>query len=88
MTQKQKKRLATISLILCTFFNPLGFDALFALVMKWTNSYWTTDIIFYCISLLFFIIYLSLNNDTKAKYLLFKAKVITFFKEIGSQKTI
>jgi len=41
-------------LLMGTFFNPFGFDALFALVMKWTGSYWTTDLIFYCISGSFF----------------------------------
>jgi hypothetical protein len=52
-----KKKMRTAMLILATFFNPLGFDALFALVMKWTGSYWVTDIIFYSISALFFGLY-------------------------------
>jgi hypothetical protein len=49
-----RKHVATIFLILATFFNPLGFDALFALIMKWTGSFWLTDSIFYALSLLFF----------------------------------
>jgi hypothetical protein len=60
-----QQKLATIALILATFFNPLGFDALFALVMKWTGSYWTTDIIFYCLSLLFFGLYFLFSRPSK-----------------------
>jgi glucose-6-phosphate-specific signal transduction histidine kinase len=64
-----------MSLILCTFFNPFGFDALFALVMKWTGSYWTTDIIFYCVSFLFFVIYVLLSPETKSKIIRYKSKL-------------
>ena len=46
-----------ILLMLAMFFNPFGFDALFALVMEWTGSYWTTDFVFYCLSGLFFCLY-------------------------------
>jgi len=52
-----RKKVRALMLILATFFNPLGFDALFALVMKWTTSYLVTDIIFYSISIFFFSIY-------------------------------
>lgn len=61
------KNIATICLILATFFNPLGFDALFALVMKWTGSFWVTDIIFYCLSALFFGLYFLLRSRLKKK---------------------
>jgi hypothetical protein len=60
-----RKKMATASLILATFFNPLGFDALFALVMKWTSSYWITDIIFYTLSLSFFGLYYLLSISSK-----------------------
>jgi hypothetical protein len=60
----QMKKLQTLTLILATFFNPLGFDALFALTMKLTGSYLVTDIIFYCISIFFFSLYwLLLRKD-------------------------
>jgi hypothetical protein len=62
-TIKQKAK--TGALILATFFNPLGFDALFALVMKWTGSYWVTDLLFYFISLLFFGLYFLLGKEDK-----------------------
>jgi hypothetical protein len=58
----QKKNIQTIVLILATFFNPLGFDALFALVMHWTGSYLVTDGIFYCLSAIFFGIYFWISG--------------------------
>ena len=54
MILKVQRNLGTVCLLLATFFNPFGFDALFALIMRWTGSYWITDIIFYCLSALFF----------------------------------
>jgi len=45
-----------------TFFLPLGFDVLFALIMRWTESFWVTDVIFYCISLSFFGLYFYLTK--------------------------
>lgn len=57
-----KNRAATVSLILATFFNPLGFDAAFALVTKWTDSYIVTDAIFYGISACFFGLYFLLKK--------------------------
>ena len=62
------KRLKTLALILATFFNPLGFDALFALVTKWTGSYLITDILFYLASASFFGVYfLMLRIEKKNK---------------------
>ena len=67
MKRNQTKKFArakTISLMLATFFLPFGYDALFALIMKWTGSYWTTDIIFYFISAFFFGLYLLLSQNS------------------------
>lgn len=61
----QKKTVGTACLILATFFNPLGFDALFAIIMKWTGSYWTTDVIFYCLSAFFFGLYFLFFNERR-----------------------
>ena len=60
---------ATVCLMLATFFNPFGFDALFALIMKWTGSYWITDAIFYCLSACFFGLYFYLRKQVKTKHL-------------------
>ena len=57
-----KKNLLTIILMLATFFNPLGFSELFALVQSWTNSFLLTDVIFYCISICLFILYYFLSK--------------------------
>jgi hypothetical protein len=54
--------LAKVCLILGTFFNPLGFDAAFALMTKLTKSYIVTDIIFYSVALLFFGLYFLLSR--------------------------
>jgi len=60
--------------MIATFFNPLGFDALFALVMKWTGSYWITDVIFYFLSAFFFGVYFLLIKREKHKETLSKVK--------------
>lgn len=65
-----KTKFAAISLFLASFFLPFGYDALFALIMKWTGSYWITDIIFYFISAVFFGLYFyfsSINPFTEMK---------------------
>lgn len=60
-----KQKLATVLLMIAMFFNPFGFDALFKLVMDLTGSYWITDIIFYCVSGLFFGLYILLRKSIK-----------------------
>jgi len=60
--RKYKDVLAKVCLILGTFFNPLGFDAAFALVTKLTESYILTDIIFYSVALFFFGLYFLLSR--------------------------
>jgi hypothetical protein len=60
-----KERLSMISLFLFSFFLPFGYDVLFAMIMKWTGSYWITDVIFYLISGLFFISYIFLRQSGK-----------------------
>jgi len=57
MTEKQKTKFAAVSLLLASFFLPFGYDALFALIMKLTGSFWITDGIFYFISACFFGLY-------------------------------
>jgi hypothetical protein len=62
---KVANKLKTTALMLAMFFNPLGFDALFKLVMDWTGSYWITDAIFYGISLTFLGFYIYLSKYVK-----------------------
>ena len=65
----KRKNLAIVSLMIATFLNPLGFDVLFKTIMDLTGSYWTTTLLFYLGSALFFIAYfwLSGKNIFKAK---------------------
>jgi uncharacterized BrkB/YihY/UPF0761 family membrane protein len=65
VNQKRKTRIASVCLVLATFFNPFGFDILFATIMKWTNSYWHTVAIFYFLSALFFGFYFFLSSNRK-----------------------
>lgn len=60
-----KEKRNSIVLMLATFFNPLGFDALFKAVMDWTESYWITDLLFYLTSALLFILYFYLSKKNK-----------------------
>lgn len=59
---KRKENIAKIFLVLGTFINPLGFDALFAFTTKLTGSYVLTDVIFYGLALSFFGLYFLLSR--------------------------
>lgn len=55
---KIKERIPIWFLMASMFFFPLGYDGLFAYIMRLTGSYWVADIIFYMISGVFFVAYL------------------------------
>jgi hypothetical protein len=50
------------SLMLAMFFLPLGYDALFKLMMDITGSYWGADVVFYSISGCFWFAYILLTK--------------------------
>jgi hypothetical protein len=52
-----REKVATLCLFLGTFFNPMGYDAALKWLMDTTGSYWFSILIFYLISLSFFILY-------------------------------
>ena len=54
MLKRTKKKIALWCATFSVFFMPLGYDALFKLVMDLTGSYWTADIVFYIMSLILF----------------------------------
>jgi hypothetical protein len=56
-----------LSLMLAMFFLPLGYDALFKLMMELTGSYWGADVIFYSISGCFWFAYILLTNYLNKK---------------------
>ena len=57
-----KRNILTTILIMATFFNPLGFAELFAMVESWTGSFLVTDGIFYAVSISLFILYYTLSK--------------------------
>jgi len=61
------RNLADAFLMLAMFFNPFGFDALFALTMRLTGSFLAADLIFYGISISFFILYFVFSRKAKSK---------------------
>ena len=63
-----RNRIAIVCLMLGMFFNPLGFDVLFKMVLDWTGSYWATTGIFYFVAALFFglYFYFSRTNPVSA----------------------
>ncbi len=62
------RKIATICLILATWANPFGFDVAFATILKWPGDYWTTTLIFYCLSALFFGLFFYLSNVNPLNY--------------------
>lgn len=57
----RKGALKELILALALFFNPLGYNELFAGIMHYTHSYLITSCIFYGISSTLFIVYLLLK---------------------------
>jgi hypothetical protein len=54
-------------LALALFFNPLGYNELFAYIMGLTGSYWTTSYIFYALAGGLFATYLILKRKFPLK---------------------
>ncbi len=66
-----RNKLATLVLMTAMFLNPLGYDALFYMVLKVTgNSYVLTTSIFYLLSLLLFGLYFLLHKINPFKYIM------------------
>jgi hypothetical protein len=57
-----KQQISKLCLMMAMFFLPFGYDALFALIMKATGSYWIADLIFYGIAGLFFLAHFILDG--------------------------
>lgn len=50
-----------IILALALFFNPLGYNELFALTMRFTHSYWVTSCIFYATASILLLVFFLLK---------------------------
>lgn len=58
-----------IILALALFFNPLGYNELFAFIMHHTGSYWVTSCIFYAIAGTLLATYFVLKLRGNKKYI-------------------
>lgn len=67
MNKLNREKFATICLMIGTFFNPLGYDALLYQLIELTGSYWIS--IFYLLSVSFFILYLYFANKNSFKWI-------------------
>jgi hypothetical protein len=54
-----------LSLALCLFFNPFGFDVVQYYLMEITGSIWRANLVMYCIAGLFFGLYIYLSRLPK-----------------------
>jgi len=63
----KREKLATVSLMLGTFFNPLGYDALLKWLLDTTGNYWLSIFVFYLISVSFFTLYFLLSKTNPLK---------------------
>lgn len=63
----KREKLATIFLMLGTFFNPLGYDALLKFLIDTTGSYWFSISIFYLASAVCFTLYFWLSKTNPLK---------------------
>ena len=77
-----RKRIATIALVIAMFLNPIGFDAIQLTLMSLIGSYLGANIALYCLSALFFglYIFLSKKNSKKSSIALI---IAMFFNPFG-----
>ena len=80
-----RKKIATIVLMMAMFMNPLGYDALFYMVLKATgDSYVITTSIFYLLSASLFGVYFYLLKINPFRYLL--TSIRYRYRHIGRKK--
>jgi hypothetical protein len=63
MQKSTRERLATLSLVVATFLNPLGFDAVQLSLIKLTGSYSRANLSMYFLALSFFGLYFYLSRS-------------------------
>jgi len=79
----KREKLATVFLMLGTFFNPMGYDALLKWLLDKTGNYWLSISIFYLVSAVCFIFYFILSKTNPLK--MFKKNKIVY---IGKTNTL
>ena len=76
MNEKLRKNLSFLMLSFGFFFNPLGFDILFYVILQATGSYGLTTFIFYLLSVVSFGLYFYFSNINPLSFLKRKVKKI------------
>ena len=61
------ENLTELILAVALFFNPFGYNELFAYIMSHTGSYWGTACIFYVLSGSLFLVYFYLKHVGRKK---------------------
>jgi len=67
MNKENKKKLATVFLMIGMFLNPLGFDAVQLMLIDLTGSYWSANLVMYCLAVLFFGLYFLYSGNNPIK---------------------
>jgi hypothetical protein len=67
MNKEKKKKLATVFLMIAMFLNPLGFDAVQLMLIDLTGSYWTANLVMYCLAVFFFGLYFLYSGNNPVK---------------------
>jgi len=63
----KRTKIATLFLMLGTFFNPLGYDALLKWMIDVTGGYWSGIFVFYLLSASCFTLYFVLSKTNPLK---------------------
>lgn len=63
MQKKKRERLATACLIIATFLNPFGFDAVQSTLIRLTGSYWSANLVMYFLAGCFFGLYFLFSGN-------------------------
>ena len=63
MKKINRQRMATIFLMIAVFLNPFGYDALQALLIKLTGSFWSANLVLYFLAAFFFGLYFLFSGN-------------------------
>ena len=63
MKKINRQRMATIFLMIAVFLNPFGYDAIQALLIKLTGSFWSANLVLYCLAVFFFGLYFLFSGN-------------------------
>lgn len=67
MKKEKNQKLATVFLMIAMFLNPLGFDAIQMILIDLTESYWSANLVMYCLAVFFFGLYFFYSGNNPIK---------------------